>query len=730
MNRLEITHSDFTLTFECEHLDAVIDRARHNLRSDDALQTAYRCLENVGVEKVMLDGAEIVGGETATAFFFENTDYAVWVDFSKNPDASPVVRTMRADIQSGFAWHEKKTMLSGFLNYGNDIGKSDFSFDYTIDGKNKRFSLGYEVLSSKLDYRTHFKKIVEDIETEYRMLSLDFLRRTYHAFAHDPSSREPLDLIWWNLFKTWQTKFIKAARLVLEKPRYRGRQIVRHTRADRLKYLTSVLENEIAEHRINPARLYREEIWTPSNDTPENRFFKHALATVSKRHEGIIQQIKGMTNVAEEAKRQMDATSQELRTLRSHPFFRTVGDFCGLGQESLVLQRADGYAALARVFAILSASYALKDGVNTLETKDIATLYEIWCFIAVKNIVKEKCGGEGSIAMQNRGELSGRFVYDLAQGRNSRILFKNSGDGTELAELFYNAKTGALDESDGRIVAPTGGEQKPDIVLRLTKPVGGDNTFKLTYLFDAKYRLSDIAEGDVDSPPEDAINQMHRYRDAIYYQNNEINSPQNRPYRKEVIGGYILFPGSGESTEVRTARFCQSIAKVNIGAFPLRPDDGDRELLRHFIDQLLDVTTTGEDELGRVIPHKGTLLQVDNADAVKETTVFGTTHGKEQMKWIDQECLYNLPVEMAKEQGIISDSDAAKKRWLVLVPVPRSSEKVTVLRIADYVGRISADKLKNDYRYYKPPEHEEYLIWRITPAPRDVATRESMKSEG
>lgn len=688
-------------------------KARQNLRSDAALQTAYRWSENSGVAKVTLDGTELVGGETAAAFFFDNTDYAVWVDFSEKPEAAPVVRTMRADAQSSFGWHDKKAVFSGFLNYGNDIGKCDFSFAYAVSDEKKQFSLGYEVLSSKLDYHAHFQTLVADIEAEYRMLSLDFLRRTYHTFAHDPSSREPLDLIWWNLFKTWQTKFIASARLVLQKPRYRGRQLVQHTRADRLKVLTSTLENEIAEHRNHPARLYREEIWTPSNDTPENRFFKHALATVAKRHEGIVRQIKAMTNVAEEAKRQMDATSQELRTLQAHPFFRTVGEFRGLGQESLVLQRADGYAALARVFAILSASYALKDGVNTLETKDIATLYEIWCFIAVKNIVQEQCGGERAIAMQNRGELSRRFVYDLAQGSNSRILFQNAEDGTELAELFYNATTGALDECDGRVVTPTGGEQKPDIVLRLTKPVGGDNTFKLTYLFDAKYRLSDAIAGNVDAPPEDAINQMHRYRDAIYYQNNETNSLQSRPYRKEVIGGYILFPGSGTSTAVRAARFYQSIAKVNIGAFPLRPDDGDRELLRDFIGQLLDVTTTGEDELGCVIPHKGTMLQVDDADAVKEATVFGTTHGKEQMNWIHQEGLYNLPVEMAHEQEIISDEDAAKKRWLVLVPAPRSDEKVAVWRITAFIGRFSSDELKTDCRYYKDPTHVEYLVWKI-----------------
>ena len=58
------------------------------------------------------------------------------------------------------------------------------------------------------------------------------------------------------------------------------------------------------------------------------------------------------------------------------------------------------------------------------------------------------------------------------------------------------------------------------------------------------FETQDITENTVmprgDYPPTDAINQMHRYRDAIYY------SKEHEPYRsKEVIGGYILFPGRG-----------------------------------------------------------------------------------------------------------------------------------------------------------------------------------------
>ena len=65
-------------------------------------------------------------------------------------------------------------------------------------------------------------------------------------------------------------------------------------------------------------------------------------------------------------------------------------------------------------------------------------------------------------------------------------------------------------------------------------------------------------------PPDDAINQMHRYRDAICYRDYV-----EAPLKKEVIGGYILFPGDGEPADVEVSKFYQTIKEVNIGAFPL-----------------------------------------------------------------------------------------------------------------------------------------------------------------
>jgi len=76
------------------------------------------------------------------------------------------------------------------------------------------------------------------------------------------------------------------------------------------------------------------------------------------------------------------------------------------------------------------------------------------------------------------------------------------------------------------------------------------------------------------SPTDDSINQMHRYRDAIYY----VNKDKNRP-EKEVLGAYILFPGNGELDKIKNLDFYKSIESVNIGAFPLRPNDYVNKIL-------------------------------------------------------------------------------------------------------------------------------------------------------
>ena len=436
------------------------------------------------------------------------------------------------------------------------------------------------------------------------MLSLDYMRRTFHGFTPDKNGETP-EIVWWSIFAGEQQKFIKACKNIIERPRHRLHGHQTYLKADKLRHIPVSIENELAEHRLEPAHLYRVEEQVQTNDTSENRFLKFALAQITGKYEALKKQIESVKSASEAMKSEMQAVSTTLKRLQSNPFFRTIGRFKGMSQESLVLQKASGYSQVYRTWNLLRCAYSLNDGIYKLQTKDIATLYEIWCFIEVSHIVMEQLHlDDEDIDHRNRMEMNGLFTWELGKGEHSRILFKK--DNVELAELVYNPKNTENDNGSTGIkeLVTKTVPQKPDIVLRLTKNDLQEN-MKLTYLFDAKYRIGGKVKG-VDVPPDDAINQMHRYRDAIYYKDYSSDA-----LKKEVIGGYILFPGDGEPTEVEVSNFYKSIAEVNIGAFPLRPkDERNRKLLEHFIESLIN--TKSQETISRVIPQKGTFVDVGN----------------------------------------------------------------------------------------------------------------------
>ena len=603
MELLTIEHKDFTMIVECTKFDGIWNKAKSNV-GEDKLYSTYSWSEGVVSVKRTLDAdheIDIEQGVPAPATFFDNADYPIWIEFKDYVKDAQFGSILQND-NDRFSF--RRHILAGFINYKNEIGRSEIQIIYKVDKETRAFRFGFEVLSTKLDYHEHWRTIVEDIEREYRMLSLDYMRRTFHGFSPDQNGEHP-DIVWWSVFEGEQQKFIKACKSIIDRPRHRlhGEEV--YLRADQLKQTPHNIENRLAEHRKEPAYLYRVEQHILSNDTQENRFLKFALHQISKRYEDLRQRIEAIKTASGTMKSTMLATSETLKRLQHHPFFRTIGRFKGISQESMVLQKATGYSQVYRTWNLLRRAYSLNDGLYRLQTKDIATLYEIWCFIEVSHIVKAQLHlDDEDVEHRNRMEMNGIFSWELGKGEHSRILFRK--DGVELAELVYNPKN-ADTENDNvgmkDLVVPTV-PQKPDIVLQLTKN-DLQQGMKMTYLFDAKYRIEGKDKG-VDVPPEDAINQMHRYRDAIYYKDYDANA-----LKKEVIGGYILFPGDGEPNDVAVSKFYKTIKEVNIGAFPLRPKDVEnRKLLENFIDELIH--TKSYETIAHVIPQKGAYVEVGN----------------------------------------------------------------------------------------------------------------------
>lgn len=756
MAKLSVKSDDFTLEFDAAGFSDIIKKAHANIPPSGFY--AFYSVDGIDAEielndhdaplpnpvQIITEGEK--SKEKGDPFFFDNVAYNVWLEMK------PRCKNAKIRHSTKLAEHDLShhgNVLHGTMNFGNDVGRYDFAFTYdkeVSDGvvAEQCFVLTFEVLSQKLDYHEDWRALVEDIEARYPMLAYDFLRRTYHTFDRSSTQDETANLIWWNLFERLQRPFVKACRLILSRPRRRLRGSEEFRRADQLTLLTPRLENELAEHKTNVAHLYHIERETDTHDTPENQFVKFALTHVyrkySKLHKNLLERNKrkdtAESRLSDSAIESMKKMESDLRQLVRNPFWRGVGPYSGIRQLSLTLQRASGYSTVYRTLAVLNAAYMIHAGVNRMETKDIADLYEIWCFLKVEEFTRAALPEDAVIAPPDN-PLHGDFVKLLTTGVQSTVVFRSS-TGVELARVVYNPEIKAAGEKkDGSGIenayTPTSltqrNSQDPDIVLRLTNKK--ESGFTLTYLFDAKYRLEDLKGSDVGAPPQDAIDQMHRYRDAIYYAEDEESAKTTNSfaYKKEIIGGYVLFPGRGkvelespkDGMKDKRLPYIKSIDKVNIGAIPLRPNDAENaDLLKDFIANLVASTDDIEDVLGHVNPHKGALVPVATARAITEATVYGTYHGKRQLKWIRERLFYNLPADAAKTVGI-TEENAKERKLLALLPPGRNpTEEMLVFRVKKFCGIVTKADLKDASKRYAYPldcHHKQYFVWELMDDP-------------
>lgn len=581
----EIRNDDVRMRFSCNKTIDRIRKAMDNL-----------CVES-GSEKL---NAEFVTTQNDTFFifngheseskrqvrealFFENTQYPILI---QGEDGVTEMSLLFSNVTKDAQLSSDGNLLFGAIGFGNQVGKTDICLNYKKNGKAKSMRFTTEVLSYKMDYRTDMKWIIRDIEREYSMLSFAFMRETYINFR--TRGGESTDLIWWQIFQSCFESITKACRQIINSPRRKLHDRVTYERQERLRWIERELENEYYEFKDDPHHLYRTHELCHTNDTVENRFLKFVVRQMLQRFTIVSQHIRNTIAKSKIMESKLEEMGEELQRLVSHPFFRNIGIFKGFSQDSLVMKKSINYRTIYQKWIELQCGYELEEGINKLETKDIAMLYEIWCFLKVKNIVSELLGDK-AVSQYKGKSLTPQFIRDLNWGTHSEVTFLRTEDNVELASVMYNAP---VREDDSRITSAIKDtttfttQQRPDIVLRLTKR---QRDIQYTFLFDAKYRISDSHPDDMDIPPSEAIDQMHRYRDAIYY-----IEPTNQKPKREVIGGYVLFPGNYTREELENSRYYNSIKAIGIGAFPLRPSEGitvdpnsSEQVLREQIEEWL-----------------------------------------------------------------------------------------------------------------------------------------------
>ena len=253
-----------------------------------------------------------------------------------------------------------------------------------------------------------------------------------------------------------------------------------------------------------PDRI-EETVREPDFDTPENRF---VLATLKLAHRLIEEtRVRASSWEASLFRERILADcawmSRILNPLERHPFWREVGPMVHFPAASTVLQRRYGYREVLRHFVrIRSVSRIPLDeraSIDLLALKDIATLYELWCFFAVAARLRA-CLGPPTAADTLESDFE-----QVSAPRGMRIAWR------EGVELFYNASFRRSSKSRRSTSVPL----RPDIALRI--PSGQHRGW---HIFDAKFRL-DLRAFDEDDEAaastfkREDLYKMHTYRDAI-----------------------------------------------------------------------------------------------------------------------------------------------------------------------------------------------------------------------
>ena len=599
MDVLKFECSDYQITVSTASVNYAWDRFVRRVKNAAATYCAYSSSHNGTLllselatenKNLVAQNDEIVPCDEWPQLWpvlFETCKYQFAVEFKQGLDISvekhyPHVRHQLKCIGENFKFYPSSTnsgILVGDIDFLNSPGMFSFAFDYwDSEGFLHHENLKMYVASPKLDTKNDLKQIMALINQEYENYVYDYLTLTFNSFALQRTVKNN-HIIWLSIFKSVVDDYFRNVRFIMSRPNNRPVRKTYYARPDRIRRW-SQREEERYKNMGQDAEMhyFRYEQIENTVNTRENRFVKYTLHVLGKKFREIFGELSNLPTVMDAEERKMlEGYLITFKRMETSSFFRKVGEFEGFRQESGILQQRTGYAQIYKAWLMLKNSLDLVEGQTDIGTKQIWELYEIWCFLVMKRLIAKVLDLDWNKSEHVREDKS-KMLNTIVKSEMTHVIeFDNVKNG-DLVRLeyqhTYNRRTKEFTTSTT--------EQRPDIVVTIKKKDG----FVLTYLYDAKYRVQDDAkDGELDEgvtvdvadyPLPDAINQMHRYRDAIYYS----MKTDVRPSAKEIIGGYILFPGRVEGDEIYNRYFYKSIKNVNIGAFPLLPSTDEKEIIQ------------------------------------------------------------------------------------------------------------------------------------------------------
>lgn len=561
---------------------AGIDVTDGSLRLKGALDEVAATYVDSGGSTQTWDRLESVGPA-----FLEETTYQLYV---AGDEVAPIISHDDPLFLRNLHVHARQRIVSGTFNFGRQVGRTSI----TVWFGSESLVVDLEVFPTKIDYATDYRQMTTEVQDISGSLALAFLRATHQSASLKNERNTQLE--WLATLRETVGELELAFQQINRRPFRHLARALRSEKAHRLKRPDSVARRSIMRGKGSGRTDYvsgigpvRERVLSVSAqatlDTPEHQWLAQNLEMIRDELESIDRNLEASAWTPDQLQSQrMKARRAAIETLtvrvermRMSPVLGEVSSARqAMAVPSLTLMSAPGYQQAYNLISSLSMALRLNGDTIDVEVKDLHDLYEIWCFLTVLSCVADITG-----ATLDLSDFLGRSGSGLQVSlhRGSRC------------EVHLASQAATMSVSYNPTFEGETGTHRPDIVVSITYPTKPT----LMVVLDAKYRV-DSSTGFRDrhgspGPPVDAINELHRYRDAI------VIGSQGDHYRP-IVRGAALFPLTIAETGgfAHQSRLFNSLSSLGIGALPLLP--GNTDLFRSWFAGLLalpqeDITWNG-----------------------------------------------------------------------------------------------------------------------------------------
>ena len=413
-----------------------------------------------------------------------------------------------------------------------------------------------------------------------------------------------------------------------------------------------------------PAVLTRERS-EASVDNTANQFVKFALQRWRAVALELLDVLSAQTVESGPLRRGLQIAADvgaQLDEYLAHPVFREVSPLRRMPTSDQVLLKRAGYREVFRTFAMTESGPTVRieredmADMFAASQRNIATLYEFWCFLAVVDSLGRVCGEDRTA--QSFAVTGDGISVTMRPGERSKLSWSVHRGGRRLdVAVFFNRTFSGRNDRLGSWSRA----MRPDCSVRV-RPEGatpssvGTRDLEVWLHFDAKYRVDNLlaqltSSSDADETEEqsttavgakrDDLLKMHAYRDAI----------------ARTAGAYVLYPGS-EVLDIRRHPGFQEVLP-GLGAFPLRPSGEGMAAASRALDGFLDDVLTHvasqvtRDERHRFWtatvhrPGEPNLASSLTTDFLQEPpadtdVLLGFVRSREHLQWVQRVRQYNM----------------------------------------------------------------------------------------